>query len=206
MHEELYPLLNAYLDGELHGARLREMEQHLLACERCRNELDELHRLSDLLQAAPLPEFTSAERFASNLTLSLPRHPQRVQAPKPIPLNWWLIPASLIGVWFFVQTVFTLTDFLTLANASGLLGQSFSWLGSGQQQTAWFVLTTNLMGAHITNSGQSTLSLLNGINVFGGDLLQRLIWQALVILPVFGWLVFWQSRQNLLPIKIETQN
>ncbi len=69
MHEDMRALLNAYLDGELHGTRLLEMELHLASCEACRNELKELHLVSDLLQAAPTPEFMPAERFVSNLTL-----------------------------------------------------------------------------------------------------------------------------------------
>ena len=50
MHEEMRTLLNAYLDGELHGRRLREMETHLAACADCRDELKELRLVSELLQ------------------------------------------------------------------------------------------------------------------------------------------------------------
>ena len=42
MHEQMRPLLNAYLDGELHGKRLLEMKAHLVSCESCRNELNDL--------------------------------------------------------------------------------------------------------------------------------------------------------------------
>ncbi len=35
MHEEMRALLNAYLDGELQGRRLREMETHLESCAEC---------------------------------------------------------------------------------------------------------------------------------------------------------------------------
>ena len=33
MHEDMRTLLNGYLDGELHGARLQEMQRHLTMCE-----------------------------------------------------------------------------------------------------------------------------------------------------------------------------
>lgn len=52
-------LLSAYLDGELPGARERELEEHLAACPGCRAELDGLaavvERLRGLDRAAPPP-------------------------------------------------------------------------------------------------------------------------------------------------------
>ena len=63
MHEDMRALLNAYLDGELHGTRLREMELHLSGCEACRNELKELRLVSDLLQAAPDPGVYARRAF-----------------------------------------------------------------------------------------------------------------------------------------------
>ena len=203
MHENLHPLLNAYLDGELHGARLRDMELHLASCEFCRTELDELRRLSDLLHDAPAPQFTPADRFASNLTLSLPRRPERTRPPQPAPLSWWLAPASLLFLWFFMRTVFALTDLVSVATESGLLGHTSAWLGDGQQQTTWFAMTTDLLGNRLTGNEQSALSLLNGINLFGGDLLHRLLWQTALILPCLGWLAVWWMRHNPLPMKIE---
>ncbi len=73
MHEDMRKLLNAYLDGELHGRRLLEMQAHLASCEACQIELKELRLVSDLLQASSAPEALPAERFVSQLTLSLPR-------------------------------------------------------------------------------------------------------------------------------------
>ena len=50
MSEHVTEWLNAYLDGELHGARLRQVENHLAECAECRAELDECAELSALLQ------------------------------------------------------------------------------------------------------------------------------------------------------------
>jgi hypothetical protein len=44
--------LEAYLDGELKGGRLHQVEAHLQVCEDCRAELLALRQLSALLQAA----------------------------------------------------------------------------------------------------------------------------------------------------------
>ena len=113
MHEDMRTLLNAYMDGELHGKRLNELKSHLATCETCRKELKELQLVSDLLQAAPTPEFMPAERFASNLALSLPRRSLQERPSKTVSLVGWLVPTGLLGAWFFVQTLFTLTNAIT---------------------------------------------------------------------------------------------
>jgi hypothetical protein len=203
MHNELYPLLNAYLDGELHGKRLREMQTHLETCEICRTELTELRRVSDILQSAPAPEFTPADRFASNLTLSLPRHPQRTRPQRLPSFGWWLVPAGLLGAWFFLQTVFTLTDIIHVVNYGGMLGQIIPWLNEGTSQTAWFAMASNLFGMQLNAGQQSTLSLLNKANIFGVDLIRGLLWQAGFILLCLGWIVSWMARGESAPIRIK---
>jgi anti-sigma factor RsiW len=203
MHKDLFPLLNAYLDGELHGARLRHMEHHLTECEICRTELTDLRHVSDLLRAAPSPEFTPADRFASNLILNLPRRPQRPQPHSAAHWTWWLVPAGLIGLLFFVQTVFAMTNLVHVANVSGLIGPSAPWLTETPPQTAWFAVTSNVFGARLTGSEQSTLSVLNGIQVFGADLFQRLFWQAAILLAGLAWFFLWQVRRAPLSAKIE---
>ena len=203
MHNELYPLLNAYLDGELRGKRLREMQAHLDACEICRAEWTELRRVSDLVRTAPAPRFTPAERFASNLTLSLPRRRQRVQPQRFPPLAWWLVPAGLLGLWFFLQTVFALTNVVHLANVGGLLGQTAPWLSDGQSQTVWFAVTSNLFGIQLTAGEQSALSLLNDVNIFGADLFQHLFWHSGLLLLCLGWIVAWRVWGEATPIRIE---
>ena len=200
MHEEMRELLNAYLDGELHGRRLQEMETHLRACAACRNELRELRLVANLLQADPAPEFTSTERFVSQLTLSLPRRSLRDQPPKPDSLAWWLVPAGLLGAWVFVQTVFTLTDMVTAANVTGLLGHTASWLGSGQE-TIWFSATTSLFGGHVIGA-QPMLSLLNNVSVFVANLLSGFLWQAAIVLIYWAWLFIWWLRGDRQPMKM----
>jgi Putative zinc-finger len=195
MHDNMRDLLNAYLDGELHGTRLLEMKKHLAACETCREELKDLRLVSDLLLAAPAPEFTPAERFVSNLTLSLPRRTLRDRPPKPGSLAWWLVPAGLMFAWFFVRTVITLTDVVSAANATGLLGNAFQWLGSGHE-TAWFAVATNLFGGQTS----SMLSALNSLNILGIDLLKGFLWQALIALLYWGWLALWWFRRGPRPV------
>jgi anti-sigma factor RsiW len=201
MHEDMRALLNAYLDGELRGTRLVEMKVHLAGCDACRNELKQLRLVSDLLQAAPLPEFMPAERFASNQGLELPRRTLRGLPPRPGSLAWWLVPAGLLAAWFFVQTVFTLTGALTAAQMSGLLGQAARWLSSGQE-TVWFVALTSLFGSQAAPA-QPALSLLNTLNVTGTNLLDGFLWQALIVLLYWGWLSVWWLMRRPRPMKME---
>jgi anti-sigma factor RsiW len=200
MHENMRPLLNAYLDGELVGRRLLEMEVHLASCTTCRDELNELKLVSDLLQAAPAPEIPPAERFVSLLTLSLPRRPLRERSAQPASLAWWLVPAPLLGAWFFVQTVFTLTNALSAANLTGLLGHASNWLGSGQE-TIWFSTLTSLVGRQASGA-QPTLSLLNNVGVFAANLLSGFLWQAVIVMLYWGWLLSWWLRSSPQSMKI----
>ena len=74
MNGHIQDWLPAYHDQELRGARLKWVEDHLKGCDACRGELDELRRLSALLQAAPEPvRQTSARRFASQVDYLIPR-------------------------------------------------------------------------------------------------------------------------------------
>jgi hypothetical protein len=201
MHEDMRALLNAYLDGELQGTRQIELNLHLASCESCRNELKELRLVSDLLQAAPDPEFMPADRFASNLALSLPRRSPRDLPPKPGSLAWWLVPALLLGAWFFVQTVFVLTNAITAAQTTGLLGQAASWLGSGDQQTIWYAVLGNLVGGQAVGA-QPALSFLNGVTLFGTNLLEGFLWQALIVILYWGWLLVWWLRGRPQPMNL----
>ena len=193
MHEEMRSLLNAYLDGELHGRRLQEIETHLASCDTCRKELEELRLVSGWLQADTAVKATSPDRFVSRLTLSLPRRQQQERTSKPIPLAWWLIPAGLLMAWVFIQTVYTLTDVVTVANLTGLLGNTSQWLGSGQEST-WLSAATTLFGGQIL--AQPSLSLLNNVSVTIFNLFSGFLWQAVIVLLYWAWLCLWWLRHN----------
>jgi hypothetical protein len=201
MHEDLLPLLNAYLDGELHGNRLRELELHLSGCVACRNELKELRLVSARLQAAPAPEFMPAGRFASNLILGLPRLRIGELPTQPGALAWWLVPAGIMAAWFFVQTVFTLTDALTAAQMTGLLGQAARWLNGGQE-TIWFTAVSSLFGNRV-GAALPELSLMNTLNVFGVNLLDGFLWQALIALLYWTWFSIWWFRHRPRSMQME---
>jgi hypothetical protein len=215
MHEDMHTLLNAYLDGELHGWRLQAFQTHLDSCAACQNELKELRHVSDLLQADSAPEVLPVDRFVSQLTLHLPRPvPQEIRddmlepglprrtdrdrLPQPVPPAWWLVPAGLLGAWFFVQTVFTLTNIVSMANLTGLLGQATHWLGGGQE-TIWFNMATSLIGRQGAGA-QLMLSLMNNVSVFGATLFSGFLWQAVIGLLFWAWLLLWWRRGGHQPL------
>jgi anti-sigma factor RsiW len=202
MHDEMRTLLNAYLDGEVHGRRLRELEFHLAACEACQNELKELHEVSALLQADPAPEFIPTERFVAQVTLNLPRRTLRSQPAKPGSPAWWLVPAGLIGAWFFLQTVFILSDAVTAAKMTGLLGHAFNWMAGSSQETLWFSAAISLFSGQV--SALPTLSLLNNIGVISLTLLGGFLIQAAIVLLYWAWLYSWWRRTEARGMK--TQN
>ena len=202
MHEDMRTLLNVYLDGELHGKSLNELKSHLATCESCRKELKELQLVSELLQAAPTPEFMPAERFASNLALSLPRRRFQERPSKTVSLIGWLVPTGLLGAWFFVQTLFTLTNAITALQSTGLLGMAASGLGAGQE-TLWFATATSLFGGQAAGA-QSTLSLLNSLNIFGVNLLDGFLWQALIAMLYWAWLFIWWLLRRSRPQNMKT--
>jgi hypothetical protein len=201
MHEEMQSLLTAYMDGELHGWRLQQMDAHLAACEVCRNELIEMRQLSDLVRTSPAPEFLPVDRFVSNLTLNLPRLPKHDLPAKGTTWVWWLVPAGLLGAWFFMQTVFTLTDVVTTANLTGLLGHASSWLGGGQD-AIWFHAASSMFGRQVVTL--PSISLLNNMSIFGANLLSGLFWEAVIGLLYCSWLVIWLLRR--IPPTLKSEN
>jgi hypothetical protein len=198
MHEVMYPLLNAYLDGELHGTRLQQMETHLTSCETCKNELKELRRVSELLHAVPLPEIRRVDRFVANLTLNLPQQPLGEHRGKQDFILWWLIPMSLVFDWFFVRAVILLRDILSVTGTAGLLGGINAWFSGGAHQPLWMAGLNWISGGQAASG--ATFNLLNTVNGFATGFVSGFLWQAGIGLVYLGWLVVWWFRRRPQPV------
>lgn len=198
MSEHVTEWLGAYLDGELHGARLRQVSNHLESCHQCQVELDEMRELRTLLrETAPAGDFLSTERFIANLTLNLPRQTEAPQTRKVVEIGWWLVPALVIATWVFLQVTFQLTSLVIAASGLGLLGDSLSGLAGNTRQTAWFVLMANIFG-----SPAGSLAFFNDINLLLQDLTRQFLWQATLGILYLGWLAHWwlgQQKQTTKP-------
>ena len=206
MIEHVTDLLGAYLDGELRGLRLHQVEEHLAKCAACRTELEELRGLSTLLQeTVPAGAFTPTERFVSNLALrlnaqdaaiNLLHRPEATPHRKPMEILWWLVPAGVLGAWVFLQAVTTVSTLVSTADLTGLFGNAATWLQNGSQNAVWFSASMSLFGNHLSGNGRSLLDVLNGLSIFGSSLTIQLAWQGGIGLLLWGWLAFWWSRQR----------
>jgi hypothetical protein len=197
MIEHVTDLLGAYLDGELRGLRLHQVEDHLSKCAACRTELEELRSLSMLLQETiPAEAFTPTDRFVANLSLTLPRRPEANPVRKPLEFLWWAVPAGVLGAWVFLQTVITVSTLVSTADLTGLFGNAATWLQNGSQQSLWFSASMSLFGNQVQGSGQTVLDLLNDFSVFGSSLIMQLVWQAGIALVYWVWLGLWWNRRR----------
>jgi len=197
MVKHITPWLNAYLDGELSDAQLRQVEKHLAECDECQAELEQMRNLAALLhETAPTDEFLPTERFASNLTLILPRQPAQSQPRKALEIGWWLIPVGALGVWLFFQITFSLSSLVLNVSETGFLGNGLSWLQGNPPQTRWFSMAMDLFGEQIGFTGKFILSALNDLSLFIHDMTSGFIWQALFATLYLGWLTSWWLRQS----------
>lgn len=206
MTEHVTDLLGAYVDGELHGLRLRQVEEHLAKCAGCRKELTELRGLSSLLQkSVPMEAFTPADKFAANMVLQLsaqsartntPRQAASAQPQKPLNWLWWLAPVGVLGAWVFAQAIFTLVSFLSTANAAGLLGNVTAWLQTAPSQSLWFSASMSLFGGQLSGTSKTVLDVLNDISVTGASLIIQLAFQIGIALAYWAWLGLWWRRKT----------
>ncbi len=200
MHDKMKPLLNAFLDGELHGSSLLEMKNHLSACPACQQELKELRLVSKELKSAAGPHFMPVERFIANLNLKLPRRIPGSQPVKPASLGWWLIPVGLLGTWLFISTAMTLISLVNVADSGNLLGSAGTWL-DGSQQAFWY---ESVKGNLVSQPGwlESGVSVLNSVSVIGVNFLAGVLWQAGILVLYMGWLIVWWVRRDSAQIRL----
>jgi TRAP-type uncharacterized transport system fused permease subunit len=194
MSEHISAWLGAYLDGELQNPRLAQIEAHLAGCVDCQEELKALQDLSDLLREAPEPtNLPSALRFAAELAPRLPARPLPPLRRTALELSWWLAPLGILCVLLFVEVVFQLSGWVSIANSMGLLGEvASSWLPPASA-SIWVTPTLGQFGLLPGGASQGVAQLGE---LIGQNLLSQLTWQAPVAMLYLSWLVIWLSRQQ----------
>lgn len=183
--------LNAYMDGELKGGRLYQVEAHLVECETCRAGLQSLRNLSSLLQESMEPEFISPERLAARVNLRLSRERPGEMKRKAQEIGWWMIPVSLMLLWFFVSASALVGDVISTAGRLGMLDNAPKWLSVGSSNGAVWSGTLGEFGLLSGNSlewAERTESLTR-------NNLPQIVWQAGIALMYLGWIAIWWARQ-----------
>lgn len=197
MAEHITTWLGAYHDGELRGARLKQVEEHLAACEACQAELAAMRSLSGLLrESAPEDEFVPADRFAANLVLRLPRRSEPVRPHPYRGAAWWLVPVSLLGAWVFIEITHSLSLAVELALRSGAFNGGLGWLQGAPLQMSWFATAMGLFGEQLGAPGQALLAVLNQANLVVARWVWGLLPQAVLAAGYLGWLLAWWLRRN----------
>ncbi|HMZ08245.1 MAG TPA: zf-HC2 domain-containing protein [Anaerolineales bacterium] len=184
--------LNAYLDGELKGHRLHQVEAHLADCPECLAELEALQDVSDLLHEVPTPEFISSERFAAQVNLLLPHEQPRTPKRNVQEVGWWLIPVSLLMLWVFIGTSEAVGDVVRMADRFGLLSNAPAGL---VQRFSGQAVWSDVLGNFGLLSGDG-LAWAEGTELFTRHTLPQLVWQAAIAMLYLSWIVIWWARQR----------
>lgn len=179
--------LEAYHDGQLHGAQQRRVAAHLETCTECCAALAQLERLSTLLQEAPAPEtWLTPERFTAQVRLRL--QPREAPARHR---HHWVIPALLVGAWAFLEAVWVVSSGLLVALTLGLGEQlGVTWLQSTGGFNPWQLPQAVGQGWHgalplFSFLASSLLSALMPLALLGG--ISILFW---------GWWVAWRPHES----------
>lgn len=191
MSKHVIEWLNAYLDGELKESQAQQVEEHLVACDDCRAELESLARLSSLLQEVPAPEFTAPERFVAQVNLRLPRKRTTGSKNKALEIGWWMIPVGLLGTWIFIVTSYLVSGLLSMANNLGLMNGLSNWLVFGSGTETWSA-TLGQVGVLSGNN----LVWVASTEAFARISLPQLALHVSIALLYLSWMAIWWARRR----------
>lgn len=184
--------LNAYLDGELHGNRLHQVEEHLAECKTCQAELETLQGLSRLLHEVHAPEFRSPDRFAAQVNLLLPQRQLTPSRRKILEVGWWMVPIGLLTAWVFISTSFFVDDILSTANRFGLLSSVSDWIVFGSSSNATWSATLGQLGILSGN----TLNWAESTEAFTKSSLLQISLQVSIAMLYLSWIAIWWTRHR----------
>ena len=190
MSNHITEWLNAYLDGELKGKRLHQVEEHLAECDACQAEFESLQGISSLLQEVPAGEFIANETFVSQVNLLLPQRPVVSTRHKVLEFGWWMVPVGLLTIWIFISTTILVSDVVSATNNFGLL-DNVNLLASDTSNNAYWTSTLGQFG------------LLQGDNLqwaettesISRNLIPQIVLQVSIALLYLTWIAIWWARR-----------
>jgi predicted anti-sigma-YlaC factor YlaD len=184
--------LNAYVDGELSGRRLHQVEEHLPECEACQTELESLQGLSVLLQEVPTAEFISNEKFVAQVNLRLPQRRVATTRHRLLEVGWWMAPVGLLMIWIFISTTILISDMVSTANTFGLLDSATTLLVSDSSDNTYWTTTLGQVGLLEGDS----LQWAESTESFTRNVLPQFIWQVSIALLYLTWIAIWWARHT----------
>jgi len=197
MNNHATPWLGAYLDGELHGLRLRWVESHLKECTACQEELRALRRLRTLLQESPAIEpVTQPERFVAQVGLRLPRRQEQPPTRKALELGWRLVPVGLLFTLVFAQTVFMIAGVLRLALWLGVGGDLVPYLFSASAGGPSLPSLATLSQASLSEAVATLWALVQSGGAWASLPALYLCLLVVVGLLYWSWLASWWTRRR----------
>ena len=192
MSNHITEWLSSYLDGELHGRQLDHVEEHLAECKTCQAALKSLKSLSGLLHEVPAPEFTSPERFASQVGLRLSHGQTPATRRAVLEMGWWMIPVGLLAIWIFISTTTLVSDVVSTANNFGLFSSVSDRLVSVPSSEVYWAATLGQIGILSGNS----LQWAEMTEAFTRTTVPQIIWQASIALLYLSWIAIWWARNQ----------
>jgi len=184
--------LGAYLDGELKGRKHHQVEEHLVECESCRAELESFRGLAVLFHEVPAAEFTSNERFVSQVSLRLPQRQIRSTTNRAIEAGWWMIPIGLLTAWIFFSTAILISDIVSTADNFGLLDSASALLVADPSDNAVWTARLGQVGLLEGDS----LQWAESTEGFTRNVLPQFIWQVSIAVLYLAWIAIWWARQT----------
>ncbi len=184
-HIELW--LDAYLDGELPGAKARQVEAHLSECPGCRALVEQRRSLSALLQDAPAARLRkSPDRFVAEVRLQMrpqPRH--SLSTRQALRLTWIATPVLLMLAWVFIQSTLWVS-----ALVSFIPGASQALLVGAERPAA--------LPFSLPPAAGELLSFALPLDLLNWNILTGLALLLVIGLLYLGWLAGWwvRTRQN----------
>ncbi|NMB53228.1 MAG: hypothetical protein GYA15_00880 [Leptolinea sp.] len=195
MPDQIRNKLGAYLDGELNRYEQTEVENHLQTCPACREELEELRRLSSMLRSDPQPAFTSLPEFKAQIMLQLPRKEEPFRQQSNGQMTLWLAPVLMVVMMIFMRVTDNLSAVVSLLHQIGLLDGSAGWASGTPQQTFWYSALQLALGGSVNTPGLTGLQVLNTAGVLSQNIFILLLSQVGTALLYWGVLTLvWRKR------------
>jgi len=181
MPDPIQTKLSAYLDGELNRQESLEVEKHLQSCQACREELEELKRVSSLLHESHMPEFTTAMDFKAQVMLQLPRREETIQQSQKAKFLW-VAPVMVLVAFIFVQVTLNLSALVELAGNAGWVS-----VDTGTpSQMLWFSAMQLLPGDLLSTPGLAWLNVVNNAGLFTQSVMITLLGQIIAAIVYWG--------------------